>query len=126
MVYGRESGILVRDRANRIVVDPHNGRWLQQWATPDLTVHQRISEAADPLHFGTWAGLPGKLVYFLFGLILTSLSITGTYIYALRFLKIKEAPSQRTMLTTGLEKMRGGAICSAALIMLALLLYIIN
>ncbi|WP_137165963.1 PepSY-associated TM helix domain-containing protein [Salinimonas lutimaris] len=126
VVYGRESGLLVRDRANRIVVDPQSGRWLKQWTTPDLTLHQRISEAADPLHFGTWGGLPGKLIYFVFGLLLTSLCITGTYLYALRFLKIKDAPTQGGMLKTGISKMGIWATGSMALIFLALLLYMIG
>lgn len=83
-VEGQEDDILVRDRANNLVFDPVDGRLLSQRYAADLTLHVRISEAADPLHFGTWGGYPTKILYFVFGIALTAMSITGTYIYAMR------------------------------------------
>ncbi|USQ95460.1 PepSY domain-containing protein [Caulobacter sp. RL271] len=39
---------------------------------------------ADPLHFGTVGGAVTKLIWFVFGLVLTSLSVSGVAVYALR------------------------------------------
>ena len=50
----------------------------------DLNAHQRISEMADPLHFGTFGGYWTKIPWFLFGLLMTALSVSGVAIYALR------------------------------------------
>jgi uncharacterized iron-regulated membrane protein len=50
----------------------------------ELSLHQRISEAADPLHFGTWGGLSTRIIWFLCGAALTGLAVTGVLIYALR------------------------------------------
>ena len=44
-----------------------DGAVLLRTDATDLSAHQRISEAADPLHFGTWGGLASKLVWFVFG-----------------------------------------------------------
>lgn len=119
-IEGRERGVLVRDRANNIIADPVSGEWLSQRFTTDLGVHQRISEAADPLHFGTWAGYSSKIAYFIFGVILTSLCITGTYLVALREVAVKSSVPQRRLLWCGLKKMGAGAWISGAIIALSL------
>ena len=69
-----------------------------------MTIHLRISEAADPLHFGVWGEVQGntgklasKILYFLFGIFLTGLCITGTYMYGLRVgRKVGSIPSKNT------------------------------
>ncbi len=48
----------------------------------DLGVHQRISEMADPLHFGTFAGRRDS--WFVFGLLMTGLALSGAAIYSHR------------------------------------------
>lgn len=84
MVSGQARAILVRERANAVWVDPRDARILQTARGETLNVHQRISEAADPLHFGTFGGLATRLIWFLFGVLLTGLSVTGVMIYSLR------------------------------------------
>ncbi|OWK29879.1 PepSY-associated TM helix domain-containing protein [Sphingomonas mucosissima] len=81
---GQDSAWLVRDRVNGVVIDPANGRTTMIMDGADLSIHQRISEMADPLHFGTFGGLPTKILWFIFGALMTALSVTGTMIYALR------------------------------------------
>ena len=119
---GRQEGILVRDRANSITIDPLTGQWLTQRFAYQLNLHHRISEAADPLHFGTWGGYPTKLLYVGFGLLLSSLCLTGTYLYALRFVRVRDKPTQWHLLKTGVKKMGvWGAVSSAGIVMAALL-----
>ncbi len=76
--------ILVRPRANTVWVDPSTGAIRGQADPAALDLHTRISEAADPLHFGTFGGYLTKAIWFLFGAALSALSITGVLIYALR------------------------------------------
>lgn len=91
---GQADAVLVRDRVNALRYST-DGMLLERVAGTDLGVHQRISEMADPLHFGNFAGLPVKLIWFTFGLLLTALSITGTYLYGLRALgRRKQATGQ--------------------------------
>ena len=92
---GEADAVLVRDRVNGLRYDTR-GVLLQRMAGSDLGVHQRISEMADPLHFGNFAGLPVKLVWFVFGVLMTALSITGSYLYGLRALaSVKPAQSRQ-------------------------------
>lgn len=93
-IEGQARAILVRDRANTVFVDPFTLRPLGVVRGEQLDAHQRVSEAADPLHFGTWGGLASKLAWFVFGCGLTTLSISGTAVYATR-LKAAEAPTRR-------------------------------
>lgn len=81
---GDASAILVRPRANAVWADPATGGVLATSRGEQLSVHQRISEAADPLHFGTFAGYGSKLPWFLFGCLLTMLCVSGVTIFALR------------------------------------------
>jgi uncharacterized iron-regulated membrane protein len=81
---GQLSAVLVRERSNAVAVDPADGAVLLSRRGEDLTVHQRISEMADPLHFGNFGGYWTKIPWFLFGLTLTGLSVSGIAIYGLR------------------------------------------
>src|SRR5690606_37102551 len=49
-----------------------------------LSAHQRIGEAVDPLHFGTFGGQITRLLWFVWGIMLCALSASGAWIYALR------------------------------------------
>lgn len=84
---GQAEAVLVRPRVNAISFDPVSGDVLQILRGDEMNLHLRISEAADPLHFGTFVGLTSKIVYFVFGIILSVLAISGTYIYGIRIAK---------------------------------------
>ncbi|CAN5173441.1 PepSY domain-containing protein [soil metagenome] len=89
---GAKTAILVRSRANAVWTDAGSGRVLARFDGEDLDIHQRISEMADPLHFGTFGGYWTKIPWFLFGALLTGLSVSGVAIYALRIgRELKEA-----------------------------------
>ena len=81
---GQADALLVRDRSNAVWLNPDDGSVLLVARGEDLSVHQRISEMADPLHFGTLGGFATKIVWFLAGVLLTGLSVTGVMIYSLR------------------------------------------
>ena len=81
---GQKSAWLVRQRANAVWTAVETGRVMLVTDATELNVHQRISEMADPLHFGTFGGYWTKIPWFLFGLLLTALCVSGVAIYALR------------------------------------------
>lgn len=84
---GQDSAWVVRDRVNGVAIDPTSKQVLRVFDGGELNVHQRISEMADPLHFGTFGGLATKIIWFLFGALLTALSVTGVIICAMRLAK---------------------------------------
>lgn len=81
---GQKSAWLVRQRANAVFTAAETGKVMLVTDATELTAHQRISEMADPLHFGTFGGYWTKIPWFLFGLLMTALSVSGVAIYALR------------------------------------------
>ena len=83
-VMGQASASLVRNRANAVWFDPASGEPLAAVRGEALNAHQRIAEAADPLHFGTFGGLATRILYFLLGLALTFLAVSGALVHALR------------------------------------------
>lgn len=83
-VIGQADAWLVRDRANAVALDLRDGRTLGAADGRDLGLHQRISEMADPLHFGSFGGWPIRLLWCLAGAALSALSLSGAYLYGLR------------------------------------------
>lgn len=81
---GQRSAWLVRPRANATWVDAATGEVAMTSDGGSLTVHQRIAEMADPLHFGTFAGYWTRIPWFLFGLLMTALALSGAAIYSHR------------------------------------------
>ena len=81
---GQHKALLVRERANTAWTSAATGQVVLLTDGRDLNVHQRISEMADPLHFGTFGGVWTKLVWFVFGMALTGLAVSGVAVYALR------------------------------------------
>lgn len=96
---GQKEAVLVRHRANAVWTSAATGEPLLLADARDLSLHQRISEAADPLHFGTFGGYWTKIPWFLFGLLLTGLSVSGVALYAMRIAGTKRLDGQgRTLL----------------------------
>lgn len=117
--FGQADALLVRDRVNGVWIDPAGGRVLEVRRGETLGVHQRISEMADPLHFGNWGGMATKLVWFLFGALMTGLSITGAMIYSLR---LRAAYAEQGGVVRALRGMGAWLYPAAALVLLSLAL----
>jgi uncharacterized iron-regulated membrane protein len=98
IVNGQAEAILVRDRTNAVWLDPRDGAVLLTARGETLNLHQRISEAADPLHFGTFGGLTTRLIWFVFGVLMTGLSVTGVMIYSLRMSRAQDTRARNGFL----------------------------
>ena len=83
-LYGQDGTWLVRPRANGVGIELASGEAVFRYSGGDATVHQRISEAADPLHMGLFAGFWSKLVWFVSGGLLTLVAASGAIVYAKR------------------------------------------
>jgi len=74
---GVGSNPLLRDRAHKVDIDPVTLDIIAVQSPKNMSWANYINEYADPLHFGYFGGLATKLIWFVFGLGLTGLSITG-------------------------------------------------
>ena len=90
-LHGDFEAVLVRPRANAVWVDARSAEVLLTTDGRDMNLHQRIGEMADPLHFGNFGGYWTKIPWFLFGLALTALSVSGAAIYSLRIARKRAA-----------------------------------
>lgn len=75
---------LVRTVANSVYLDPVTLAPRGFHQAEDLSAGRRFSEAMRVIHFGNFAGLPSKLVWGIFGLVLSVLTALGAMIYAER------------------------------------------
>ncbi|MEM9839326.1 MAG: PepSY-associated TM helix domain-containing protein [Pseudomonadota bacterium] len=79
-VQGKVGNPIIRERSNTVYLDPVSLEVLkvQRWRASSTFV--KLNEMADPLHFGTFGGLPTKLIWFVFGVAMTGLSVTGVWL----------------------------------------------
>ncbi|MCX2860291.1 PepSY-associated TM helix domain-containing protein [Paucibacter sp. PLA-PC-4] len=100
-VDGQAGQLLLRDRANKLYLDPSNGRVAYDQQAAKLSAYWRWSDTADPLHFGDFAGLGSKLLWFVFGLGLSGLCLSGAYLHAQRLRADAAAPDRVGWAGTG-------------------------
>jgi len=88
---GQRPPILVRNRSNHIFMDPYSGAIVMQQRTEDKTLFERWIDTADPLHFGNFGGLAVKIIWFIFGLLVSGLILTGGWLWLQRVARYIEA-----------------------------------
>jgi uncharacterized iron-regulated membrane protein len=84
---GQAGHVLVRDRANKLFLDPLSADVVLDQSADDLGLFLRWVDTADPLHFGDFGGLLSQFVWFVFGLLLSALCLTGAWLHAARLLR---------------------------------------
>lgn len=93
-VLGHKDDPFVRKRANRVFLDPGDASIIKVQRSTDINWVAYVNELADPFHFGQFRVLTIKLIWFLFGLGLVSLTITGVYLTWKRLKKITPSTAQ--------------------------------
>jgi len=78
---GQADTLMVRDRANQVFLDPKSGAVLQVERIAEKGFWQRWDMTVNPLHYGDFAGLWSRLIWFVFGLGLTMLVFSGAWMY---------------------------------------------
>ncbi|HEX5791906.1 MAG TPA: PepSY-associated TM helix domain-containing protein, partial [Rheinheimera sp.] len=68
-------------------INPWTGDIAHEKSPQSMTALQTVMHIADPLHYGTLGGIWTKAIWFLFGLILSGMSITGFMIWGSRTVK---------------------------------------
>ena len=79
-VHGQDGAWLVRDRGARLWLDARDGKVVAIRRAADMQPLHRWIDTADPLHFGDFAGQWSKAIWFIFGLGLSGLCLTGAYL----------------------------------------------
>ncbi|WP_334027667.1 PepSY-associated TM helix domain-containing protein [Alteromonas sp. P256] len=74
---GVGSNPLLRDRAYRVFINPQTFEVIDVFSPHTIGVNAYLNEYADPLHFGNFGGFVSKLIWFVFGIGLSAMSITG-------------------------------------------------
>ena len=127
IVEGQNDTSLVRIRANNVIFNPDSGDYMSHRFAQEQSIHVRISEAADPLHFGTFFGIYSKVVYFIFGVVLSALAVSGTYLYGLRHNRLykKDHNTAKESWTAAYQGMGRWKWLSIVLIAISLILTVI-
>lgn len=79
-VLGVNGNPLIRKRANRVFIDPVSGDAIKVQKSSEINAVAYLNEMADPIHFGFFGKLPTKLIWFVFGVGMTGLSVTGVWL----------------------------------------------
>ncbi|MEM8817219.1 MAG: PepSY-associated TM helix domain-containing protein [Pseudomonadota bacterium] len=93
-ISGRARDVLVRDRANAVYLHPVDGSVIEVRRSGESPWPAYLNDLADPLHFGDFAGLIVKLIWFVFGLAMSSLSLTGVWLTWKRVKSISPSAAQ--------------------------------
>jgi len=81
---GQAGNPITRDRANFLLLDPATAEVVHMQKSSDMTAMPFIADIADPLHFGYFGGFTTKIIWFIFGLIISISILSGTYIWVIK------------------------------------------
>ena len=86
-LYGEGDYIFYDQYSYGVMVNPWTGN-VEGTRTPDeMNTLQTLSHIANPLHYGTIGGIWTKIIWFVFGILLTGMSITGFLMWGERTFK---------------------------------------
>lgn len=88
---------LVRYRANRVYINPYTYEVMKVQRAEEINTITWLNDIADPLHFGYWGGLLTKLIWFVLGLGLSSLILTGPWLYLKKRMKQARLQKERRL-----------------------------
>lgn len=86
-LYGEGDFIFYDQYSYGVIVNPWSGVIESERSPAKMTALQTLSHIADPLHYGTIGGIWTKLIWFVFGVLLTGMSITGFLMWGTRTVK---------------------------------------
>lgn len=86
-LYGAGDFIFYDQLSYGVVVNPWTGKLVSERSPEKMTTLQTLSHIANPLHYGTIGGIWTKIIWFIFGLLLTGMSITGFLMWGSRTVK---------------------------------------
>ena len=95
VTFGGNTGELFGQHLSKVYVEPYSGRILGHRLSRDTYSFAWLGAMADALHFGNFAGLVSKTIWFLFGAVVTALSITGVIVFWKRTAR-NARPSERS------------------------------
>ncbi len=85
--YGEGNFIFYDQYSYGVAVDPWSGEIIHTRSPQNMNALQTLSHIANPLHYGTIGGIWTKVIWFIFGVLLTCMSITGFWMWSERTLK---------------------------------------
>ncbi|NBC27802.1 MAG: hypothetical protein GVY08_13140 [Bacteroidetes bacterium] len=91
-INGQEGNPLTRDRANHVLLDPATAEVVDVLKSSEMTLLPFITDIADPLHFGYFGGLTTKILWFLFGLIISFSILSGSYLWVIKTVEKAKTP----------------------------------
>jgi uncharacterized iron-regulated membrane protein len=93
-LFGKGDFIFYDEYSYGVIVNPWTGV-IESVRQPDeMATLQTLSHIVNPLHYGNIGGLWTKGIWFLFGVLLTGMSITGFLMWSGRTIKASRNASQ--------------------------------
>ncbi|MGE0652551.1 MAG: PepSY-associated TM helix domain-containing protein [Alphaproteobacteria bacterium] len=92
LIFHGNRGEVLAPYATAIAVDPFSGEVTGANLASHASLSNRIAAMVNPLHYGDFGGLLSKSVWFVFGLGLSSLAITGVAIFWCRAARASAGP----------------------------------
>ena len=96
-ITGKSDVALVRNRANRVYIDPNSYKVVSVLRAENNNTVTWLNNIADPLHFGNFGGLFTKIIWFVMGLGISSLVLSGIWITLKRNVEKRKKAKKKPM-----------------------------